>query len=131
MNKAHNIIVSHIRNEAQKYDGELTKKLSEFDDEALTRAMFWNYRGRKDLRGFRLTHFGLQIMKLFFQGHEISIPKSEKLQALHLLYLEKVCSLPYYISLDFIMLYDSDLVLKLKLASGDIDTLIAMEENSF
>jgi len=130
MNRIHATLILYLREQTTKDGGELAAKFASLSDETIVRMMFSNYRGREDSRGLRLTKFGLQVMKRYFKGCEIDMPSGEKLQALHLLYLDSKCTMPYYCGDDGFVLYDQQLGIKLKLADGRINTLIEIESVS-
>lgn len=126
MNKIHSALIDYIREQTEKEGGELYKKFSSMTDETVIRMMFGNFRGKSE-RGMRLTNFGLQVMKRYFEGYEITMPSDIKLRTIHMIYLDQKAALPYYCSIEGFVIYDRDLGTKLKLADGKIDTLIEIE----
>lgn len=122
MNKIHKTIIAHIR--------ESIKDIEEFipfmalTDEQIIRRMFSNYRGA---RGLRLTQFGVETMRQFFKGYEIKVPEDEKLQPLHLIFLDRSAKMPYYCGDKEIVIYDPVLAVKLRLLDGRISLLMEIE----
>lgn len=129
MNKIHDALISYIREQTEKTSGELSKKFSAMNNNEIIRMMFSNYRGGNELtsRGLRLTQFGLQIMRQYFKGYEITMPDGDKLSQLHVLYLDKNAKMPYYCSQEGYVIYDHNLGIKLKLADGRVGILIEIE----
>ncbi len=130
MNQMHTALISYIREAAKQDGGELAVKFSSVNDEQMVRMMFLNYRGKENARGLRLTKFGFTVMKRYFRGYEVPMPKDEKLQPLHMLYLDNRTTTPYYCSGDAFVFYDAKLAIKLKLADGRISTLIEIESDT-
>lgn len=97
-------------------------------DERIARMLFINYRPSQSQKGYRLTHFGLQFMKRLFDAIEIPRETSDKLHNREILYMEKRATLPYYASDKKIVVFENDIAIRLRLAGGNILTLIEMEE---
>jgi hypothetical protein len=131
--RVHHALVAYIRDVVNEDNTELHEKFLSLSDEQIIRMMFSNYRakGAGSSRGLRLTKFGLQIMKNYFQGYECKMPEGTKLLPLHLLYLDSKASMPYYCSNEEgFVIYDRYLGTKLKLADGKISTLMEIESNA-
>lgn len=128
MNKIHSSVIGYIREAAAKDGNPLAKLLSAKTDEQMVRMMFQNFRGRdKAARGLRLTNFGVQVMKGYFQAYEIETP-GDKIGSPELVYLDRRAKLPYHVGEDGnLVMFDPELGIKLKLADGDIRTLIEMD----
>ena len=128
MNKVHVAIISYLR-DATKSDGhKLSGFLSELDDEQIVRMMFSNYRGKgTNARGLRLTNSGMQMMIRYFRYFEIKLHKDRKIQTGELLYLDRRATLPYFYSNEKMVLFETELGMKLKLYDGDIAALISIE----
>ncbi len=96
-------------------------------DEQIVRMMFSNFRGRdSQSRGLRLTNFGMQVMITYFQAYEIE--RDGKPSAMELVYLDNKARLPYHVDPEGKMvMFDPELGIKLKLADGDITTLMEMD----
>lgn len=122
MNKIYKTIISHIR-ESIRDDEEFVAFMA-LTDEQIIRRMFSNYRGE---RGLRLTQFGVQIMRQFFKGYEIKVPEDEKMQPLHLIFLDRRAKMPYYCGDKEIVIYDPVLAVKLRLLDGRISLLLEIE----
>lgn len=86
--------------------------------------MFSNYRGG---RGLRLTQFGLQVMRCYFQGYEIKVPDDEDMQPVHLIFLDGKAKMPYYCGKGEIVVYDYVLGTKLRLVDGRLSILMQIE----
>lgn len=128
MNKVHRQIIDYIRKESEKSELELATKLkSMLDDEQIVRMMFISYRGSdKDSRGMRLTNFGLQLMMTFFQSFEITLTKT-RINASELLYLDNHATLPYFLEADKLVVFETDLGMKIKLAGNDLTILMGID----
>lgn len=87
--------------------------------------LFSNYRGDLETgKGFRLSDVGLQLMKTFFKSHEVALPGGYKLAKNHLIYLDRIAVMPYWINDSYIISFDSDLAMMLKLNDGSIQNLL-------
>jgi hypothetical protein len=129
MNRVHLSIVNYLREMNAR---EAHPSLTRFDsmtEEQIVRLMFQNYRGRdRDARGLRLTNHGLEIMRTFFQAYEIEAFEGRRPGSLELIYLDRRAKLPYHIRENGnLVMFDPELGIKLKLADGDIRTLIEMD----
>lgn len=129
MNDTHRAVLRHVREALATQPGPLQGKLAALGDEQLVRMMFSSYRGRADARGLRLTNFGLQVMRAAFKSYEIACPEGHRLRAPEILYLDHRASLPYFVSDERVVLFESELGMKLKLADGDIGTLLEIESS--
>jgi hypothetical protein len=127
LNLVHEALIKKIREATVLNGGLLAEKFLSMEDEQIVRLMFTNYRGKENSRGMRLTKFGLQVMQEFFKGTSIVVPNEKKMATLHMLYLEKSAKFPYYFYNSELVVFDDMLGFKLKLADGDIDTLIKIE----
>jgi hypothetical protein len=129
MNKVHASLIRHLRDNAD-VDHQMQKLLREKTDEQIVRLMFFNYRGRDQLaRGMRLTNLGVQIMTTFFHGYEIERRDQPELAPLELVYLDRKAKLPYHIGeAGKLVMFDPELGIKLKLADGDVGTLMRLDE---
>lgn len=132
MNRVHSSIIKHIRESSSqdggKDGGKVAAAFANLKDEQFVRLMFSNYRGRDEkARGLRLTNIGLEMMKSYFHFYEIRLPEGRRVASNEILYLDRRATLPYYYSHEKIVVFETDLGLKLKLADGEIATLIEME----
>lgn len=124
MHPVHQAIIRHIREASATENSKLVAHFTSLTDEQIIRRMFSNYRGG---RGLRLTQFGLQIMRYYFRGYEISVPNDELLQPLHLIFLDGSARMPYYCGDGTIVVYDEILGMKLRLVDGRLSTLMDIE----
>lgn len=129
MNKVHTWLVAHMRELTEVDQNPLSKKMLDKSDEQLVRMMFQNFRGNdKKARGLRLTNFGLTLMRSYFQAYEIKMPEGAKVGTKELVFLDRKAKLPYHISDSHeLVLFDAELGIKLKLADGNLKTLIDMD----
>ncbi len=133
MNTVHHTILDLLRRRTDADQNPLGAQLAAPDEEVV-RLLFSNYRRGK---GLHLSDIGLQLMKSYFKAYEIRTPeyhsvataKGKQVRARHLVYLDGHVSLPYFCTIDSIVLFELSLGTKIKLADGDIQILIAMERN--
>ena len=131
MNRVHAAVIKYIRDAVATTGGKTAAHFLSLSDEEIVRMMFSNYRGReKNARGLRLTHIGLMLMKEYFKAYEIALPADHKIGNRELLYLDKRATLPYYLSSDKLVLFESELGIKLKLADGDLSILMEIENTA-
>ena len=123
MYKVHVAIIAHLREHSAQFGDTVRAQLSEMADEQIARLMFSNYRSG---RGFRLTNFGLQLMKTCYRSYEVDLI-SKKITSPEILYLDRNASLPYHLQGVQLILFESDLGMKIKLAGGSIKRLVAIE----
>lgn len=106
-------------------DGKTTREICQL--------IFVNYRGTLDsIKGLRLSDVGLQLMLCHIQAYRVNLGEAYCVKLPHLLYLERVSKLPYFLpeakplSLGekVFTSFDGELAMMLKLADGKIDTLI-------
>jgi hypothetical protein len=87
--------------------------------------IFHSYRGNdKSAKGMRLSDMGLNLLKAFFKCNNIKMPGGTKVSLPQLLYLDRVSTMPYWISNEYIAIFDTDLGMMLALAEGNINLLI-------
>ena len=127
MNPVHAMVLKQIRADLAASDSKAAASLQELSDDQLIRMMFSNYRGTSQ-RGMRLTRLGLELMLGCFQAFDIKLtPARQQINSQEILYLDRKARLPYYLSLERIVLFESALGMMVKLADGDLSTLIGME----
>jgi hypothetical protein len=129
MNKIHSSLLSFIRDALSAEEHDIIGKMIDGKtDEQIIRMMFANFRGREaQARGLRLTNFGVQVMKSYFQAYEIE-REGKKLGPMELVYLDKKARLPYWVDdSGNVVMFDPELGIKLKLADGDISLLMEMD----
>jgi hypothetical protein len=122
MNAVHKAILSFLR---ETNDPKLTTLIA-LPDAQLVHRMFSNHRGQ---RGVRLTRFGLQIMQGYFEAYTIKVPEDEVLKPMHLIFLDDHAALPYYFDADQIVVFDTELAIKLRLVNGRLSVLVSIESN--
>ena len=85
-------------------------------------------------RSLRLTHRGLGIFSNVFESHIVNLPEDYQLRSRDLITLDRECSLPYYLYANdgsskrypgkaFLVLFERELALILKLCDGDLDMI--------
>ena len=99
-------------------------------NEDLYRKYFLNFRRSDDTmtRGLRLTHEGFTVIKEFFDHYEIPIQEKFHITSKHILFLDRSCTLPFYISSKQFILFERELAMRAKLI-GDFDVLIEAFED--
>lgn len=123
MNNVHAAIIASLREHSRDRPNAVCEQLSSMSDEQIARKLFLNYRTD---RGLRLTNFGLQMMKTCYRSYEVDLT-GEKRTSPELLYLDRNATLPYHLQGDRLILFESDLGMKIKMADGSIARLIAIE----
>lgn len=90
--------------------------------------IFMNYRegDGRTVKGLRLSDTGLQLMKAFFQCHDVTLTPGYRITAPHLIYMDRVNRMPYWFNSSYCAMFDSELAMMLKLADGKIQSLIDM-----
>lgn len=126
MNPVHALVLRQIRAALAGSGGKAAAALTELSDDQLIRMMFSNYRGTSQ-RGMRLTRLGLELMLGCFQAFDVKLSGRDQINSQEILYLDRKARLPYYLSLERIVLFESGLGMLVKLADGDLSTLIGME----
>jgi hypothetical protein len=128
MNRVHVSVIKHIRESSGQGGGKVASTFANLTDEQVVRMMFSNFRGRDErARGLRLTNIGLEMMKSYFHYYEIRLPEGRRIASNEVLYLDRRATLPYFYSHEKIVVFETELGIKLKLADGEIATLIQME----
>jgi hypothetical protein len=111
-------VIKHLRNT------KISEEIKNLDDSQVARMIFANYRTTSSgPKGLRLTHVGLSVMKTLFKGHEIKPSQQKNITSARLLYLDKNANLPYYVSREKIVVFESRLAVLLKLTDGDTSRL--------
>ena len=125
MNKVPAAVLEYLRTALNAAGGKQAQFIENLDDHKLLRMMFANYRGEQ-ARGMRLTNFGLQLMKSQFQYYEVRLPEVAS-RTSEVLWLDRRATMPYHLQGERLILFESELGMKLKLADGDIRTLMEIE----
>lgn len=98
------------------------------DDDKIPRMLFRNYRLTSDgPKGLRLTDEAQYIFSHYFDSYSITIDDNIE-RSLYVLYLDKMTSMPWYMNISVVTLYEKDLAMKMKLA-GDMETLMETFKN--
>jgi hypothetical protein len=106
-------------------DNPLKKMIEGKSTQEICQLIFKNYRGDPSkAKGLKLSEVGLQLMKSFFKGYDVPMPEGYKVKLPHLLYLDRISTLPYFINNKCFTTFDSDLAMMLKLSDSKIETLI-------
>ena len=74
--------------------------------------------------GLRLTEFGVEIMQRHFQSCRIAIAEQELERPAHLMFLDTMAKLPYFVGDDFLITYDHIMALRLRLVEGYLSILV-------
>jgi hypothetical protein len=120
----HARLIALLRKLQAAQQNPLCRELLTESDETLMRVYFRNYRaGDKDnARGLRLTESGLLTFKCFFKSYDIKLPGDYKVKSLHLVYLDRTCTMPWHITGPHLTLFETSLALRAKLV-GDLELL--------
>jgi hypothetical protein len=87
--------------------------------------IFHSYRGNdKSAKGMRLSDMGLNLLKAFFKCNNVKMPGGTKITLPHLLYLDRVSQMPYWVSDEYLAIFDTELGMMLTLAAGNLNHLI-------
>lgn len=128
MNKVHLAIIRYIREATAKESHKLAGHLEPLSDREVVKLMFSNFRGQgTNARGLRLTNSGVQMMMRYFKYFEVKLPAGRTIQTGELLYLDRRATLPYFYSAEKLVVFETELGMKLKLYDGDINALITIE----
>ena len=122
MNAIHQAILEFLR----EVDDAKLAPLVALTDEQIVHRMFSNQRGS---RGVRLTKFGLQIMQSYFETFAVKVPQDEVIKPTHLMFLDEHATLPYYCGDGRIVVFDSELGVKLRLVDGRLSVLATIESS--
>lgn len=128
MNPVHKAIIDHVRTHVGAREDKASKTIQGLTDEAMVTLMFSNYRGRgTNAHGLRLTNTGLQFMLPYFVHYEATTPEKRAIRTNELLYLDRKARLPYFCAEGRIVVFETELGMKLKLWGGDISALVRIE----
>lgn len=122
----HLAILNYLRKQCEDSENPLGNGI-QGDDEAVLRMMFLNYRAGNGSKGYRLTNFGLQYCKTFFQSWHIEMDGNFRVRPRHVLFLDRNCKFPYHLFHNHLTLFEGELAMRLKLVD-DLDALIEMEK---
>lgn len=87
--------------------------------------IFHSYRGNQTVaKGMRLSDVGLNLLKSFFKCYDIKLQSGYAVKLQHLIYLDRVSNMPYWLSKEYCTIFDTELGMMLKLTDGDIGALI-------
>lgn len=128
MNAVHAAVIAHLRSAMADRPGKLARDFLDLTDAQVMTLMFTSVRGKGSAaRGMRLTSYGLDIMGESFKCVEIKLRDGKNLHAADLVYLDRNARLPYFVSGDKIVVFETFLGMKLRLWDGDIAQLRAIE----
>lgn len=125
MNEVHALVLARVRDAIAR--GKIKADWAqELTDEALLPHVFSNYR---DGRGLKLSTFGKNALIKLFKSFTIALDSRRKIVTRVLLFLDKRASMPYYLGPGGkkLIMFESELALMIKLAGGDIETVIDSE----
>ena len=87
--------------------------------------IFHSFRGNEQsAKGMRLSDIGLNLLKAFFKSHTINLPAGYVVTYPHLIYLDRVSAMPYWIDDKCLTTFDSELGMMLRLVDDNIQSLI-------
>ncbi len=90
--------------------------------------VFMSYRENGgSSKGLRLSDSGLQLMRACFKSIDIPFTPQiyrREMPLAHILYLDRVSNMPYWVDRRLLCTFDSDLAMMLRLGDGLIQTLI-------
>lgn len=118
-------IASILMTQAIETDNPLKSILDGLTIQEVCYLIFHSYRGTAvSAKGMRLTDMGLNLLKTFFKCYDIDLKPGYQLKLPHLLYLDRVSTMPYWIDNSYCAMFDSELGMMFKLTEGDIVALI-------
>lgn len=121
----HRTIAEALVKQAKDSQSPLFGMLEGKDTHQVCHTIFVSYRSSGGQgRGLRLSDEGLQLMKAFFKCYDVSLTPGYKLSLPHLLYLDRIAEMPYWVSDKHCALFDSDLAMMLRLTEGKIQDLV-------
>jgi len=126
MSAVHVKILKLLREAVVQGQNPLGQTILNTADDMALRTLFRSYRGTNadNARGLRLSDLGLQLMKCYFKPFEIALSADHKINAQYLIFLERKARLPYHYGQETMVLFETVLGLQLKLADGNLQTLI-------
>lgn len=126
----HSAILSAIRlaAAAEGVEPTISARVSALSDRELLRLMFMSLRtARGETHGMRLTAFGLTVMLAFYKAFDMALPKDHPPTPADILYLDSRAAMPYFCSKERLVVFETQLGVKLRLADGMIGTLRDMD----
>lgn len=121
----HQRIAEAIISQAKASQSPLYGMIEDLDLQQVCHKLFSSYRGASGApRGLRLSDEGLQLMKAFFKCYDVNLPPGYRTKLPHLIYMDRVSQMPYWMNEKYCALFDSELAMMLKLAEGRIQDLI-------
>ena len=126
----HSQLFAIMRDLQKSKNSILAKDIETAKDEELYRRYFINFRkSENNTRGLRLSYEGLVVIREFFDYYEIPLNEGFSIKGKHLIFLDQICTLPFYISSKTFILFEKELAMRAKLV-GDLDILISAFEKS-
>jgi hypothetical protein len=121
----HQKIAEALITQATVTQSPLVSLLEGKDPQQACYVIFASYRGAANQsKGFRLSDEGLQLMKAFFKCYDVELAPGYRGKLSHLLYMDRVARMPYWMNDKYCSLFDSELAMMLRLAEGRIQDLI-------
>ena len=117
-------IISLLKDRRLPCFDEAVANVFELDDYLICRALFLNFRRcDSDMKGLRLSKLGLGVMSSCYQNWSIKMPDHYSIESLHLLYLDRTCVMPWYLSNYTLVLFEKQLAMRAKL-TGSLNILM-------
>jgi len=124
MNDMQANIVVLAREALSSGDTPLDEAYASMTDEELAKQMFFSYRGDTVDSGgsLRLTSFGLAALQKLYESHEIAFKRGYELKARHILKVERLCRLPYWLDAKIpkMIVFDPDFATFANMLQGDL-----------
>lgn len=119
------LIASELIKQATDQEHPLRSFIDGMTVQEVCYLIFHSYRGNeKSARGLRLSDVGLNLLKAFFKSYHMLMPPGYVVKLPHLLYLDRVSKMPYWLSDKDLTLFDTELGVMLKMTDGSLDGLI-------
>lgn len=119
-------LITHLRESIQSKNKRLHPKLILKTDKELAQHIFFNFRDNNHSNGGRLSRFGLNFVKNFFENWVINFPEGKVLSAREVLYIDTTATMPYYLDDKSVTFFEHKLSLMLMMSDGRIDTLMSI-----
>jgi hypothetical protein len=125
MMNLHRKIAEAVIAQATTTQSPLAGMLEGKDPQQACHVIFSSYRGGSDqAKGMRLSDEGLQLLKAFFKCHDVYLVPGYKQTLPHILYMDRVAKMPYWMNDKYCAMFDSELAMMLRLAEGRIQDLV-------
>lgn len=122
----HQKIAKAVIAQAEVTQSPLCGLLEGKDVKQVCHTIFASYRASSEgsNKGLRLSDAGLQLMKAFFKCYDVPLAPGYKQKLPHLIYMDRVSRMPYWMNDKYCAMFDSELAMMLRLAEGRIQDLI-------